>query len=153
MKFSFFLMLLIGLFAKPVHDIPIAIFNMKIDENNKVNMQVQFDKIDLENVVKNNYTAALSTNSVSKYLLDNTSWAINSKQLNWTICTSWEKGEHYFLEVEFLDTFDYLAKMTIQNHCLVEEVRNHSNVIYLDYQGRVRGFRLNKKRLQTTFEL
>jgi len=152
MKYALFLLILLksGL-LKPPHDIPLAIYDLRVAENNSMKMSIQFDKQDLEKAIKASYKLPVTTSTASKYLQENSEWLINEKRQDLTICSSWNKEDHFVLEVEFPLIKEPIISMSIFNTCLVKEIDNHSNIIYLHYQGDLRGFRLSKERVQTTF--
>ena len=69
------------------------------------------------------------------------------------LCSTEKEAEHYYIIIHFDTPALPLTTMTIDNDCLLQEIDKHSNIIYINRKGQQRGFRLNKDRKRTSFEL
>jgi len=131
----------------PAHEVPIALFDITIVSDETITIDIQFDKEDLEKAI------AVPTNeNIEAYLSVNTQWQLNKKITPLEICSIQKDQEHYSIQTQFPPLSKKLEMIDIRNSCLIE-IPNHSNIIYLHYDGKKRGFRLHKDRLQTSIEL
>lgn len=134
------------------HDVPIAIYNLTIQENN-LKMEIQLDKDDFEMAIITHYNKNISRALIEDYIHENAVWIFNGKQTSFDICTIHIDHEHYTLKGEFSSFNDILKKLEIYNTCLIHIVPDHSNIIYIHKNEKQRGFRLHKKRIKTVVEL
>jgi len=152
MKFYVLLLLFTQHVIAPNHDVPVAIFDMKIEDDG-ITMNVKLDKEDLEEAIIFQFDQTISQELIEQYILKNTEWTINEKKITLKINTIQKDNEHYLIKMDFPIIKEKLESMSIYNTCLVNEIDSHSNIIYLRYQNEKRGFRLDKDRKRTSFEL
>lgn len=108
---------------------------------------------DIEKGVSQYFKKKSTDRLVEQYILTHTSWTINNQLLVPQLCSTEKLEDHYFLKMDFALPSSLITTMTITNECLLKEIDNQSNIIYIQQYGEQRGFRLNKDRKQTTFEL
>jgi len=152
MKLYIIASLLSLLVAAPVHDIPMGIFSLTF-EGEQIQMDIKLEVEDIEKAVGLYYQQKSNDRLVEQYVLKHTEWYINDAQLIPELCSTDKIEGHYLLKMNFIAPSMPLTSMTIENKCLLQEVKNHSNIIYIHQNGQRRGFRLHKERQQTTFEL
>lgn len=133
--------------AYPAHEVPIALFDITIANDETIMMDIQFDKEDLEKAI-----TTPTNENIAAYLSVNTQWKLNQKITPLEICSIEKDEEHYSLQTQFPSLTKKLETLDILNSCLID-IPNHSNIVYLHYDGKKRGFRLHKGRLQTSIEL
>ena len=150
--FSIFLLGNFTVLAKPVHEVPLAIFNLNI-EANSVSLDILFDKADLENAVKQQPSSSAFQQQIEDYLLQNMQWLFNQKMVAFEICSMVKNREHYQIKVDFVGFKEELTQVEISNTCLVETIDKHSNILNVFYKKKQRSFRLHKARTKTLFEL
>ena len=145
-----YLYLLISFFATSAHDIPLSITTLNW-ESQSVNVELKFDKEDLEQVIGLEKDLA-SSSKIKQYIQSHTQFQVNGKQLKLSIASVENDEEHYIVKALLENPPADAKTMQIQNTCLVKEINNHSNIIYLNYEDQRRGFRLHKDRPSTSFE-
>jgi len=143
LQFSFF----------PTHEIPVALFKMKVSDEG-ITLNAVFDKEDLEKAISSQSNSTVSEGLIKEYILKNIEWRINEKKITLKIHSIENNQEHYLITIDFPTISEQIESISIYNACLVNEIENHSNIIYFNYQKEeTRGFRLDKNRLRTSFEL
>ena len=152
MKLYIITSLLSLLVAAPPHDIPLGIFSLTF-EDGQIQMDIKLEVEDIEKAVGLYYQQKSNDRLVEQYVLKHTEWYINDTQLIPELCSTDIIEGHYLLKMNFIAPSLPLTSMTIENKCLLQEIKNHSNIIYVHQNGQRRGFRLHKERQQTTFEL
>ena len=134
------------------HDIPLGIFNLTF-ERDYIQLEIKLEIEDIEKAVQSAYQQKSNDRLVEQYILAHTQWLINKEVLTPQLCST-EKGEaHYYLIIHLKTSTVPYGEMTIINDCLLKEVEDHSNIIYINNRGVQRGFRLDKDLVKTTFEL
>jgi len=150
---SFFLIFFFSiLLSAPPHDIPMGIFSLTFEQE-QIRMDIKLEVEDIEKAVALHFKQKSNDRLVEQYILKHTDWSINGQTLNPELCSTEKQEDHYLIKMNF-DTPSYpLTTMTIVNECLLQEIDNQSNIIYINQYGEQRGFRLHKDRKETTFEL
>ena len=108
---------------------------------------------DIEKAVSLQYQQKSNDRLVEQYIVAHTTWTINEQILVPELCSTEKEGDHYYIIIHFAAPTLPLTTMTIVNDCLLQEIDNHSNIIYVNHKGEQRGFRLHKERKRTSFEL
>lgn len=139
-------------FANPPHDIPLAIFNLTIEENS-IHLAVLFDKVDLEKAVVYKPSTSPFQQEIEIYLQENMHWVFNQKAVAFEVCSLEKNREHYQISIDFVDFNEKLTQVELSNTCLVNVIDNHSNILNVYYKEQQRGFRLHKLRIATSFEI
>ncbi len=134
------------------HDIPLGIFNLTF-EKDYIQLEIKLEIEDIENAVESAYKQKSNDRLVEQYILAHTQWIINQEVLNPQLCSTEKEEAHYYLIIHLKASTELYGKMTIFNDCLLKEVEDHSNIIYINNRGEQRGFRLDKDLVKTTFEL
>ena len=145
----FYLLLLF--FFSPPHDIPLGIFQLNFDEA-QIEMDIKLEAEDVEEAMALKYKGKNPESLIGQYVLTHTEWHINDTPLIPEFWSAELLRDHYFIKINFTKPQDALVTMTIHNTCLLAEIDNHSNIIYILRNGETRGFRLNKERMKTTFD-
>ncbi len=145
MKGFILLMTILWVRHAPVHDVPIAFYNIKVNED-VVSLEIQFDKEDTEFVVSDFFNTDFNNELLSEYFKEHSIWYLNNQEHELEICSFGSDREHYYIKGEFSSFFDELKMMEIINTCLVDKIQNHSNVIQIEYGENFRGFRMTRKR-------
>lgn len=151
MLFYFLLLFFSNSFDFPPHDIPLGIFQLNFDEA-QIEMDIKLEAQDIEKAIELKYNGKKTEPLIGQYILEHTNWQINGISLIPEFCSTEQEQNHYLVKINFPKPKDVLVNMTILNKCLLKEIENHSNIIYIQRNGEMRGFRLNKKRMQTTFD-
>lgn len=153
MKF-FFISILLLLLPLTIfsHDIPLGIFQLTFEQNH-IQLEIKLEIEDIEQAVALQYKQKSTDRLVEQYIVAHTNWTINEQVLVPELCSTEKEGEHYYIIIHFIPPSLPLTSMSIENDCLLQEIDNHSNIIYINHRGQQRGFRLNKDRKRTSFEL
>jgi len=151
MTISIILSLLVNFFVPPAHDVPLSITTLQMEQQ-EMSVELKFDKEDLAEALKIEIDKNHSE-QIKKYILRHTQFHVNEKQLELSIISIENDDEHFNVKALLSDFPANAKNMTIHNTCLVKEIDNHSNIIYLNYADQRRGFRLHKGRPSTSFEL
>lgn len=151
MLFYLFLLFLLNPIESPPHDIPLGIFQLDFDEG-QIEMDIKLEAQDVEKAIALTYKTKEIEPVLWQYILEHTDWQINGIPLIPEYCSTEQDKDHYLLKINFPKPKDVLVNMTILNKCLLAEIENHSNIIYILRNGETRGFRLDKDRVKTTFD-
>ncbi len=140
-------------FLSPPHDIAMAVFAVTLEENT-LRLQVQLDRGDIEKAVNLPTENDNSTKVIQEYVMNHAIWIINNEPTEFNFITIRKDDEFYYLEAEPINFTTPFNTIDIHNTCLIEEVDKHSNVIYIKQKDKkVRGFRMNKKRVDISVAL
>ena len=129
-----------------------GVFSLTFEED-KIRMDIKLEVEDIEEGVRQYFKKKSTDRLVEQYILKHTSWTINDQTLVPQLCSTDKLEDHYFLKIDFTLPAAPHTKMTITNECLLKEIDNQSNIIYIQQYGEQRGFRLHKDRKTTSFEL
>jgi len=152
MKYLFLSLLCFLTLSVSAHDIPLGIFNLTFEENT-IQLEIKLEVEDIEKAVSELYQQKSNDRLVEQYILEHTTWMVNAQTLVPVLCFTEKGAEHYYIHINFTTPSVPLNTMTIKNDCLLQEIDNHSNIIYVNYKGEQRGFRLHKDRVRTSFDL
>ncbi|MFK7973198.1 MAG: DUF6702 family protein [Bacteroidia bacterium] len=137
----------------PQHDVPIAIFNLEITQQS-VELEVNIDKDDLEETITGNVQdTSLTQEQVTRYFLLHTKWTFDKEVLLPHFQSVRVVEDHYVVKADFDTKPKNIASITVFNTLLVDNVAGHSNVLYLQYKEKRRGFRMHKDRIKTMIDL
>lgn len=159
MRTLLFVILLLSSVRLSAHEVPIAFFNIDI-EDTVMHLMIQFDVEDLDYAVSSFYgeliteTRSQHTSSISKYVSSHFSISLNQRDITTTIQEIKRDGDHYFITVRSICLEDRIQSIEIKNECLIYEIEQHSNIIRLHQTGQdERGFRLHEGRISTKITL
>lgn len=153
--YSMFYLLLFSFFSflNPPHDIAMAVFAVTL-EANTLKLQVQLDRGDIENALNISTKEEHSTKMIQEYVSTHAIWIINNQPTEFIFTTIKKNEEHYLLEATPIPFTSPFTTIDLHNTCLIEEVAKHSNVIYIKQKDKeMRGFRMNKNRIQISVDL
>lgn len=150
--FSFLLLSNIVAAEKPIHDMPLAFFNLMIEEEG-ISLTILLDKVDFEETINQQFNKPLSSEKVENYLLRNMTWIFNEKKAEVEICTIEQVQDHYQIKAHFARNDKNISSIKFINTCLVDTIEKHSNILNVEYEDIQRTFRLHKGRTETKFEL
>lgn len=150
--FSLLFLLAFALIEVKAHDMPIAFFNLMIEEEG-VGLTIMLDKTDFEATLKPRASGALSPGEIETYLYENMTWFFDGERADIDICTIEQVQDHYQIKARFAESAPSFSGVKVINTCLVDSIEKHSNVLNVEYAGKKRAFRLHKDRTQTVFDL
>ncbi|MEM8897605.1 MAG: DUF6702 family protein [Bacteroidota bacterium] len=140
---TFFLTLTL-IFA-PTHDMSVAIYELEVQEA-KILMEATFDKENMEEAIRKEYAEEASPNLVASYLSKHSSWIANKKRLDINTLSVTHDHQFYTLKAELPFTSEALSTFQIRNTCLFAEVEDHSNIVFINYKGKEKIYKLTAKR-------
>jgi len=139
-------------FGEEDHDSPIANYQFVVHRE-VITLESQFDKEDLTTAIQKTNKEAVNKASLIKYFNYNTSFYINQAEVELVICGYRTDAEHYYLDIELPVDVDRLKELKVFSTCLVKEIENHNNLLFVEEEGKeMRGYRLHKNRIHTTIE-
>lgn len=138
------------------HDIRLAIFELSQSKNsNDLQLSISFDKEDLKNSIRHQYTAASEDDFNKKlveYLNENFKLTINDQCLTLTVGSIEEENDFIRLKAEINEPVESVSKIRVFNTCLIDYTEGHSNIFKCKLNGKLRSFRLTESRISTEFE-
>lgn len=144
MLLNLFLYLLI--LGNSIHDLPVATYNLQVSDF-EIDIEIEFHQTDLQNALK---SYNFIEHEVSNYITTNTKWIINDKVQVLQVC-EFKTDDYHFIVKAQINTEEIIKKIELFNNCLINEIADHSNVVYVYQKNKkVRGFRSHKER-QTLF--
>lgn len=139
-----FLLALTLIFA-PTHDMSVAIYELEVREA-KILMEATFDKENMEEAIQKEYGEKASPDLVASYLVKHSSWIANKKRLDINTLSVTHDHQFYNLKAELPFTSEALSTFQIRNTVLFNEVDNHSNIVFINYQGKEKVYKLTARR-------
>lgn len=131
----------------PKHDVPIAIFTLDLTPDES-RLSVVFDKEALSDGI-----GGIEQGDAFSYLFTHSVWKFEGKEIVWEGKELNTNAEHIELNLSAPASFKALGKLEIHNSCLLEIISHHTNVIFIQYEGKRRGFRMHKGRKDISVEL
>ncbi len=148
MRFIFAFAILLLNVDLVAHDIAIAKFNLSA-EGNQIFLEMEFDLEDFQQAI---FTELGHENIdhqvIQAYLEKHTTWNINGEILPLKILEVNKDAAHYYVKATLGKWDKAIEYIKIKNTCLIHQVEHHSNIIYANFYGRNRGFRMNEKRVE-----
>lgn len=156
-SFSLLTLLLLQRSTGSAHDLKLGFFQC-YEEDQQFYLQVKLDREHLFAAIQE---AGLSPNSqaadfkkaIFDYVSDHVSLSLNHQlaQLHFFLIEYDEEHIHLKAKIKDIDIHSPIQNIEVSNTCLVNEIDGHENIIQFDLNNRRRSFRLNKSRVQTTF--
>lgn len=133
------------------HDVPIADFNLFFSDK-YVDIDILIEQKDLDKALDKS-DILLSDKGIYKYLEEHFSVSINdiSHQINY--CDILEKNGHYYISGVFKIKVTSPSSVEINNSVLIDHIPHQTNNLYYSYRKIYRGFKLNKERTKTRFDI
>ena len=148
-----FLLIAFLSFFIPPHDIAMAVFEVSLEENT-LQLKIKVDRGDIDDALQISTHQSQATQLIAEYISKNTIWIVNNTPTEFTFSSISKDEDFYFLEAVPISFTAPFTTLDIHNVCLVEEVAKHSNIIYIKQKGKeLRGFRMNKNRVQISVDL
>lgn len=137
----------------PPHDFAMAIFAITLDDN-ALQLKVKIDREDMEKALIIETKNKDVTDLIVEYISDHTIWIINNQPITFNYHSIKKNEDFYFLETQPIVFNAPFSTIDLYNSCLIEEINKQSNVIYIKQKNKeLRGFRMNKNRVQISVDL
>ncbi|MEM6317285.1 MAG: DUF6702 family protein [Bacteroidota bacterium] len=141
-------------FLQPTHDVAMAVFAVTLEEDGTFQLKIKLDVEDLNTALALGPTESPTTELLTTYLQENTSWFVNNQSANFHVISVTQNEGFYLLEAAPIQFKTPFTSIELKNTVLLEQVDQQSNVIYIKQEGKeVRGFRMTKERVEVSVDL
>lgn len=146
------LILLCVLFiTEKTHDIPLAIFDLKLEEE-RITCVATFIREDLEIVLKKEATeineneVAGITEILQTYLNTHFRLQINDRSIQMLVQKINYTKHHIEVKGIFSGVVQEIRQIKVYNHCMIDHILKHSNIMNFHFNEQEKMFRLHQKR-------
>ncbi len=143
MNLVFYLaMLLVATFKVELHDTPVAMFQIS-QQGENILVDVSFHTKDFVKSAKVSEDQ-LDEEVIQQYMQENTTFRVNSKRIPLNVTYYSSKKEHIRVKgnLELID--ESISSLKIKNTCLID-VMGHENIMYINLNGTVKDYRMNRR--------
>ncbi|MEM9545866.1 MAG: DUF6702 family protein [Bacteroidota bacterium] len=125
-----------------IHDTPVALFQITQQEK-KIMIDVSFHTKDFSKSTKIS-EGQLNENVIQEYMRENITFRVNSKRLPMNVTYFSNKENHIRVKgnLELVD--EEIRALKIKNTCLID-VTGHENIMYINLNGTVKDYRMNRR--------
>lgn len=129
------------------HDTKMASFVLS-NKNDQLVLKVQFIKEDFSSVLLNIGTDNNEKyfEKVKDYIKENFNIKINDQELKLNFMSQSNDKHFLIIEISLGKFIPKIHKIAIRNTCLINELSEQINIIYLKFENKTRGFKMDKKR-------
>ena len=142
------LSLFIPLLISPAPDKPLATFDLWVEEET-IFMEVKFDKRHLELAITETYDEAFCQEMVEKYLINHSQWLVDEEVMDIEVFHFKVEHNSCSLKAKLNLKSNEIHSLEVRNTCLIDQVVNHSNIVFVHHLGKDRAFRLSRRKTQT----
>ncbi|MEM8901046.1 MAG: DUF6702 family protein [Bacteroidota bacterium] len=140
--------ILIPLLISPAIDKPLATFELWVEEE-VIYMEVKFDKKDLEQAIQKCYDKSFCRELAEAYFTSHSQWLVDEEKIDIQIFHFKVEHNTCSLKARLDLNRKEFKSLEIRNTCLVDQIVNHSNIVFVHHLGKDRAFRLSKRKTQT----
>lgn len=140
MKFALSIYLLSSFF---IHDIQVAFFSLS-ENGKKITLEIKLELEDIESTFKE-LGMELSDAMIAKYMVEHLSLSLNDKHQDLTFTNFKIKNKHLILLSEIPRGDESIHSVELRNTCLLN-IDNHSNIIQVRLNNKMRDFLMNRRR-------
>jgi len=145
-----FAVLLFVCFLLYAHDIPVADF-IFAQKGTILQLKITLDKADFEKACNEGQEQCMEQedkeNLMKDYLRSHLTVKVNERWLPIQFQSIGMDKHHRTIKASFTPIKERIQSVYIHNTCLIEEIEGHSNVITAHINDKMRGFRMDKKRV------
>ncbi|MEM8900484.1 MAG: DUF6702 family protein [Bacteroidota bacterium] len=135
------------MFISPALDKPLATFDLWVEEES-IFMEVKFDKRDLELAINETYDEAFCQEMAEKYLISHSQWLVDEEKMDIQVFHFKVEHNSCYLKAKLNLRRKEIQSLEIRNTCLVNQIVNHSNIVFVHHLGKDRAFRLSKRKTE-----
>ena len=147
-------LLLFFLSLNTIHEVEMTSFTLsKVDRELQVTIKV--NRADIHRAWKDfdRYDAAHQKAILDDYLQVKTQWKVNQRSLILCDYTYIDRGEHVIIKGYSEFKAQQINRIDLMNVFLVEELKNHLNIVHINLNKRLRSFKMknNRTKIQAVY--
>ncbi|MFT5617113.1 MAG: hypothetical protein ACI85I_000329 [Arenicella sp.] len=150
MKYLLFAILFAFNFELTAHDLSMASFKFHTEANEQLYLVIQEDfKLAFSNNGICNYESETMRNKlIEEYLKSHLGVYLNDTFREFTIINISEDEHRFYIKIKFDKAAQEIVRIRLENTFLISTMEKQINMIELHLNDRVRGFKMNKNRVE-----